>query len=67
MDANTYDNYKSLLRSLFFYTKRDPIQQYQSTQFNKWEQNNAGKMQEIKKKYPNFQEAHKANISEEYF
>jgi hypothetical protein len=67
MDANTYENYKSLLRSMTIYAKRDPIQQYQTTQFNTWKQNNAGKMNEIKKRYPNFQEANIADVSEEYF
>ena len=67
MDDNTYDNYKSILRSLSIYARRDPVQQYGTTQFNTWKNNNGNKLTEIKKTHGQFSEKDIPEVTEEYF
>jgi hypothetical protein len=67
MDDNTYDNFKSILRSLSIYARRDPVQQYGTTQFNTWKNNNGNKLTEIKKTHGQFSEKDIPEVTEEYF
>ena len=67
MDDNTYDNFKSILRSLSIYARRHPVQQYGTTQFNTWKNNNGNKLTEIKKTHGQFSEKDIPEVTEEYF
>lgn len=67
MDDNTHQNFKSVLRSMTHYARKNPPVQYTNNAFNTWKQNHGTCFNEIKKTHADFKFEDIAVVTEEYF